>query len=55
MANMLDYLDWRGDLPFSLVPIGEADALILSCLSYINYQGIVPEDDSGDIALWQVT
>ena len=51
MANMLDYLDWRGDLPFSMIPMGEADALILSCLSYINYQGIVSAEDSEKVTL----
>ncbi|MBR2766180.1 MAG: DUF2974 domain-containing protein [Blautia sp.] len=55
MANMLDYLDWRGDLPFSTTPMGEADALILSCLSYINYQGIVSEDDSAEVTLEQAS
>lgn len=55
MANMLDFLDWRGDLPFSTVPLGEADGLILSCLSYINYQGIVPADDSGYVTLGQAS
>ena len=43
MANYFDYLQWRGDLPFSLVPPCEADKLILSQLSYIFFDGIVPE------------
>ena len=43
MADMFDYLAWRGDLPFSQVPPGPADALIFSALSYISLDGIVPE------------
>ena len=30
MADMLDYLDWRGDIPFSADPFNEVDSLILS-------------------------
>ena len=30
MANILDYLDWRGDLPFTAAPFNEIDNLILS-------------------------
>ena len=33
MANMLDYITWRGDLPFETVPVGEVDALILAQLA----------------------
>ncbi len=51
MGNLIDYLDWRGDLPFTAVPMGEADALILSCLSYINYRGIVPSDSENPVTI----
>ena len=44
MANILDYLDWRGDIPFSYRPLCEIDALIFSQLSYLNLKNIVPED-----------
>jgi hypothetical protein len=43
MANILDYIDWRGDMTFSAVPFNEADNLILSRLSYIDFDGLVPE------------
>ena len=42
MANLFDYLAWRGDLPFSVSPFNEVDNLILSMLSFINYTDIVP-------------
>lgn len=36
MANICDYLEWRGDLSFEERPFNEVDALILSCLSYLD-------------------
>ena len=44
MGNMFDYLDWRGDLPFSDVPFTPVDALIFSTLVYARFEGIVPAD-----------
>ena len=41
MANILDYLDWRGDLPFRAAPFNEVDNLILSELVYMDLAGIV--------------
>ena len=43
MANIIDYVLWRGDIPFSQVPLGEVDALVLSYLSYMPYEGMVSE------------
>ena len=28
MANIMDYLDWRGDLPLTVSPFNEVDGLI---------------------------
>ncbi|MFD2117134.1 Mbeg1-like protein [Paenibacillus yanchengensis] len=42
MANIMDYLDWRGDLSFSQSPFNEVDSLILSQLVYVNFDYIVP-------------
>ena len=36
------YLKWRGDLPIKDFPFNEVDALILSELSYIHFENIVP-------------
>lgn len=43
MADMLEYLRWRGDLTFTQSSLNAVDALIFSTLSYIWYDGIVPE------------
>ncbi len=45
MPNMYDYLDWRGDVPFSVDPFNEVDNLILSWLAYVDFEGVVPEPD----------
>lgn len=45
MADMLDYLDWRGDIPFSADPFNEVDSLILSEVAYVDFAGIVPGPD----------
>lgn len=37
MANMMDYLVWRGDVPLPLSPWNDVDSLIAATLSYINY------------------
>ena len=47
MANLLDYLAWRGDLPFRMIPFCEVDCLILCRLSYIPFDGIVPAAPDG--------
>lgn len=51
MADMFDYLDWRGDIPFSQVPPGPADSLIFTTLSYIQFDGIAPETPMQQIPL----
>ena len=48
LANIIDYVLWRGDLPVAQVPLGEVDALILSYLSYMPMDGIVPGEDGGE-------
>lgn len=42
MANIIDYLEWRGDIPFSVDGFNEVDNLILSELSYTDFGDIVP-------------
>ena len=41
MPNMTDYIDWRGDILFSELPLNEVDNLILSAMCYIDFEGIV--------------
>ena len=43
MANILDYLDWRGDLTFAASPFNELDAALCSHISTLDLSGIVPE------------
>lgn len=51
MANILDYLDWRGDLTLAERPFNEVDSLILSELCYLDFGQIVPQSFSGAICL----
>ena len=43
MANLTSYVRWRGDIPFSSQPFCEADNLLLTALSYLDFDGIVPK------------
>lgn len=51
MANIIDYVLWRGDIPLSQVPLGEVDALVLSYLSYMPFDDLVSENFSQEGAL----
>jgi hypothetical protein len=42
MANLFDYLTWRGDLEFSKSPLNPVDSVILCQLSYLPLDDIVP-------------
>jgi len=42
MADLFEYLAWRGDLDFSQSPLNPVDSLIFSQLSYLAFDGIVP-------------
>lgn len=44
LNNILDYIDWRGDLTFQERPFNEVDNLIFSELAYVNMNGIIQED-----------
>ena len=44
MANILDYLDWRGDLTLAQAPFNEVDNLLLAELAFVDFRGIVPEN-----------
>lgn len=48
MANILDYLDWRGDLTLEQAPFNEVDNLILAELSFVDFNGIVPGPGVGN-------
>lgn len=41
MANLMDYLDWRGDITLEQSPFNEIDALILTQFVYLPFEGII--------------
>ena len=54
--DLIDYVEWRGDLPFSKVGFCDVDALVLCQLSYLNFDGLLSSDFSNKISLedlWQ--
>lgn len=46
MANIFDYLDWRGDLTLSQAESNEIDNLILSRFSYIPFDHIIGKNET---------
>ncbi len=40
MANLIDYLAWRGDITFDISPWNEVDGLLCAVLSYLNFHGL---------------
>lgn len=40
MANVFDYIKWRGDLSFSDIRPGEVDSVIFAMMSYIDHNAI---------------
>lgn len=53
MANIQDYIDWRGDVPLSVSPFNKIDALILCQLTYLKFDGLLPGDDFGNMVTMQ--
>ena len=51
MSDLFDYLAWRGDIPMSQAPFNPVDGLILSILSYVHFDNLVPPDLRGPISL----
>jgi hypothetical protein len=51
MSNINDYMAWRGDLSLDQDPFNSIDALILSCLSYVDFRGVVPGKGEGIITV----
>jgi len=48
MANIMDYLDWRGDLTFDEGTVNEVDNLVFSYLAYVDFDDIVKGLDSDE-------
>ena len=51
MANITDYLAWRGDLTLAERPFNDVDNLVCSVLSYVDFTGIVPGPGAGAITV----
>lgn len=51
MRNILDNIEWRGDLTFSQSGFNEVDNLVLSMLSYFDFEGIIPSPGEGEISI----
>ena len=51
MANILDYLDWRGDLTLAERGFNEVDNLLMAELCFLDFSGIVPADFSAPVSL----
>ncbi len=47
MANIIDYIEWRGDLTFEKSPFNEVDNLLLSTAAFIDFHGIVAAEPWG--------
>lgn len=50
MANVYDYLEWRGDISFRADGYNEIDALIISQLTYVPFDGIVSKNGRMNLA-----
>lgn len=55
MADLFDYLKWRGDLTFAQLPPTSVDALIFSALAYIRFGGETEQDPDTPITLRDAT
>ena len=51
VADLFDYLAWRGDLRFSQDPPNAVDALIFSGLAYIRYGDSVAKEPNVPVSL----
>lgn len=54
VGDLLDYITWRGDLSFVQSPFCAVDALVLSQLSYIHFDGLVTGDFSSRKTLFDL-
>lgn len=53
MANIFDYLTWRGDLTFTQDSPNAVDALIFSALAYVSYGGRAEQDSYTPVPLME--
>ena len=53
MADVFDYIYWRGDLKITFENFTDIDGMILSRLSYLPFDGFVPEKLDEKVTLKQ--
>ena len=51
MADIFDYITWRGELSFRLSPLNCVDALIFSQMAYFPFDNLWNDDENGTITL----
>lgn len=51
MADLFNYLKWRGDILFTQLPVNDVDALIFSALIYLHFDGVVPGEMNASISM----
>lgn len=51
MADIFDYITWRGDLTFEQDPVNCVDSLIFSQMAYFPFDGLWTDDENGEISL----
>ncbi|MCF0241654.1 MAG: hypothetical protein HUK25_03400, partial [Treponema sp.] len=44
MADLQDYIAWRGDLSFEVAPFNKIDALVLCQITYLDFTGYLSKD-----------
>lgn len=54
MSNIIDYMDWRGDLTFSMAPLNEVDGLIFAQLSYVELDFIYEKDKTQKLTIEEI-
>lgn len=56
MANLMDYLNWRGDLSFQDSTMNDVDSLLFSNLSYVAFDTILPSPwEREQVPLWRAS
>lgn len=55
MANIINYIKWRGDLEFKQVPFNKVDNLALALLVYNDFTGLIPgKGENGRVSVYEV-
>lgn len=55
MSNLLDYLTWRGDISLEQDPFNSIDGMILSCLSYVRFEKVLPSKGKEKMTIKQAS